>query len=185
MPDRLMRFMVEGMVQIALLYTPQLRPGLTAQRVMDEELVLAASWPADLDEIPPHYAFVDWGPEFVHAHALELPELTNPGRTLALGAMAADYVAQRHAAAYLPARYIKRYLDAGTLHLVPDAPRFPYPVWSVWRDDLDPEIRDAAVASLTEIRAQITADQTAVLADLAEISEGHVAEVMGHGTDLT
>ncbi|WP_323765761.1 LysR family transcriptional regulator [Marinovum sp.] len=180
MPERLTRLLVEGIVQIGLMYTPQLRPGLSASKVLDEELVLAASWAAGFDEIAGDYVFVDWGPEFLHAHALELPHLTNPGLTLSLGAMAADYVASRRAAAYLPARYIKRYLDAGQLYLVPDAPVFPYPVWSIWRDDLDADIRATAEATLVTIQSQIDEDQSAVIAELAGISAAEEVEVLGN-----
>ncbi|SFR08590.1 LysR family transcriptional regulator [Poseidonocella sedimentorum] len=179
MPDRIMRFLVEGLVQVGLMYSPQLRPGLSASKLLDEELVLAASWEARLDEIPGNYVFVDWGPEFVHAHAQELPQLTNSGLTMSLGAMVAEYVISRHAAAYLPARYIKRYLDAGQLFLVPDAPMFPYPVWSIWRDDLDPEIREGAERGLVAIKSQIEADHSAVKAELSEISGGQAVEVLG------
>ncbi|GGE48848.1 LysR family transcriptional regulator [Actibacterium pelagium] len=180
MPDRITRFLVEGMVQIGLLYNPQLRPGLTARKVLDEDLVLAASFEVGLDDIAEHYVFVDWGPEFVHAHSLELPNLTNPGLTLSLGAMAAEYVVRRRAAAYLPARYIKRYLDEGRLHLVPDAPTFPYPIWSIWRDDLDEDIRATAEATLVAIQSQIDDEQSAVIAELADISEGETVEVLGN-----
>lgn len=179
MPDRLTRFLVEGIVQIGLMYTPQLRPGLVATRVMDEELVLVASWEADFDEIGRNYVFVDWGPEFVHAHALELPKLTNPGLTMSLGAMTADYIVSRRAAAYLPARYIKKYLDAGQLYLVPDAPVFPYPVWSIWREDLDEAIRETAEAALVTIQSQIHEDHSAVIDELAGISSGETVEVLG------
>ncbi|WP_366510935.1 hypothetical protein [Yoonia sp.] len=44
--------------------------------------------------------------------------------------LVAEYIVNRRAAAYLPARHVKKYLDSGHLHLVPDAPRFPYPVWA-------------------------------------------------------
>lgn len=36
--------------------------------------------------------------------------------------------------------YVKRHIDAGKLHLAPDAPKFLYPAWAVWRDDLDQEV---------------------------------------------
>tara|TARA_R100000750_G_scaffold51309_2_gene36309 strand:- start:9028 stop:9951 length:924 start_codon:yes stop_codon:yes gene_type:complete len=179
MPDRLTRFMVEGTIQIALMYSPQLRPGLIASRALDEELVLAASVPTSFDDIAEHYVFVDWGPEFVHAHALDLPELTNPGLTLSLGAMSVHYLLSRPAAAYLPARYIKQYLDAGQLFLVPDAPVFPYPVWTIWREDLDEDIRQTAEAALVSIQSQIHKDQSAVISDLVEISAGDTVEVFG------
>ncbi|MEO0385935.1 MAG: LysR family transcriptional regulator [Pseudomonadota bacterium] len=184
MPDRIMRFMVEGIVQIGLMYSPQLRPGLSAHKVLDEELVLAASWPARFDEIADRYVFVDWGPEFVQAHALALPNLTNPGLTMSLGALAADYVLSRRAAAFLPARYIKRYLDTGALHLVPDAPVFPFPVWSIWRDDLEDDIRSVAEASLVAVRSQIDADQTAVIAELTDISANERVEVLGESGEV-
>lgn len=180
MPDRIMRFLIEGVAQIGLMYNPQLRPGLTAHKVLEEELVLVCSFAGSLEDVVGHYVFVDWGPEFVHAHALKFPELTNPGLTLSLGAMAADYIITRKAAAYLPARYIKRFLDDGRLHLVPDAPVFPYPVWSIWRDDLDPAIRAVAEQKLIVIRDQIDREQTQVMTELAEISEGETLEILGN-----
>lgn len=179
MPDRVTRFLIEGVIQIGLLYTPQLRPGLRVEKVMDEDLVLVASWPGAGGDFAEHYVFVDWGPEFVHAHALELPELTNPGLTFSLGALAAEYVVNRRAAAYLPARYVKRYLDQGRLHLVPDAPMFPYPVWAVWRDDLDEDIRAVASQTLVAIKSQVDADQTQVIETLRALGSHRDVEVLG------
>lgn len=179
MPDRLTRFLIEGVMQVGLLYMPQLRPGLVAEHILEEELVMVATFKdADITNILDPYVFIDWGPEFVTAHARELPELTNPGLTFALGAMAAEYVVNRHAAAYLPARYIKKYLDGGQMHLVPDAPRFPYPVWAVWREDLDPHIAQAAKHTLHQITQAAEDDSNAVLQALRNISDDHV-DVLG------
>ncbi len=185
MPDRLTRFLIEGIMHVGLLYMPQIRPGLSAEEILEEELVLVASWSAPtMDNIRDHYVFVDWGAEFVGAHALALPELTNPGLTLSLGAMGAEFIVNRKAAAYLPARYIKRYLDAGLLHLVPDAPRFPYPVWAVWRDDLDPVVRQTAVRVLSQVCKDAEADSEAVMDQLKEISEEAEIEILG-GNNLS
>jgi DNA-binding transcriptional LysR family regulator len=179
MPDRLTRFLTEGIMQVGLLYMPQIRPGLMAEEVMEEELVLVASWPdADIDRLA-NYVFVDWGPEFVGAHALALPDLTNPGLTFSLGAMVAEYVINRQAAAYLPARYVKKYIDSGQLHLVPDAPRFPYPVWAVWRDDLDPDLAQLAKAELATVANAAGADSDAVLNQLRDLNDDKVIDVLG------
>ena len=179
MPDRLTRFLIEGIMNVGLLYMPQIRPGLMAEQVLEEELVLVASWPNPTMDLEGRYVFVDWGPEFVGAHALELPDLTNPGLTLALGAMAAEFIVNRQAAAYLPARYVKRYLDGGQLHLVPDAPRFPYPVWAVWREDLDPDIRKTAARVLKRVANAAGADSAAVIQELRGISEADEIYVLG------
>lgn len=182
MPDRLTRFLTEGVVHAALVYSPQLRPGLTASRLIEEELVLVAAWedPA-LEELHDRYLFADWGPEFVQAHAIALPDLTNPGLTFSLGAMTAEFLLTRNLAAYLPARYIKRFLDTGQLHLVPDAPRFPYPAWVVWREDLDPEVAEISRTALAEVVASVDADQDQVMRQLREISENQKVEVLGNG----
>lgn len=80
-------------------------------------------------------------------------------------------------AAYLPARYVKRYLDAGQLHLVHDAPIFPYPVWALFRDDLPVGLRDAAVPALRGVATEMEGEPEAVLDALEGISDG--VEVLG------
>ena len=180
MPDRLTRKLIEGSVEAAILYTPQLRPGLTIRPLMSESLVMVASWPdPDLEDIEGRYAFIDWGPEFVHAHALHLPRLTNPGLTLALGALSADFIRNRQFAAYLPARYVKTYVDEGALFYVPDAPVFPYPIWSIWREDLDARVARMAHAALQEVIATLEEDQQTVKEELTELSEDGELEALG------
>ncbi|SEQ61774.1 LysR family transcriptional regulator [Thalassovita taeanensis] len=179
MPDRLTRFLSEGVIQCALTYSPQLRPGFDVQQILQEELILVASWPEPTLDLDGRYVFIDWGPEFVRAHALSLPELKNSGLTMSLGALGADYVINRRAAAYLPARYVQRHLDAGELHLVPDAPRFPYPIWVVWREDVDPIVRAAASASLAAITGELGKIQSNILSDLANLSGDAETLVLG------
>lgn len=157
MADRITRFLIEGVVQAALLYTPQYRPGLKVEKVMDEELVLVASWPDPELTQERGYVFVDWGPEFTQAHALALPHLLNTGLTMALGALTGDYLIGRDASAYLPARHVQSYLEAGFLHLVPAAPRFAYPIWAVWREDIDPAVADLARQTLRQAAGTLAA----------------------------
>ncbi|PIB24710.1 LysR family transcriptional regulator [Amylibacter kogurei] len=170
MPDRLTRFIIEGVIQAALVYTPQTRPGLTVEPVLDDDLVLVASWKNPTLPLDGQYVFVDWGPEFIHAHNAALPNLHHNGLTFALGAMALDYIIHRRAAAYLPARSVKRHLDAGRLHLVPHAPTFPYPIWSVWRDDADADVVAIAKSSLRDMADGIDHAQDDILQNLADLS---------------
>ena len=164
MSDRLTRFLIEGHLDCALMYTPQLRPGFDIFKVMDEELILVSSWPATLGTLHQgRYIYVDWGPEFAHFHTQHLPHLKNTGLTMTLGAMAADYVINRKAAAYLPARFVKRNIDAGELHPVPNAPHFAYPIWCVWWDQTEPIIRAAGQSCLTEITEEIVNDQEKII----------------------
>jgi DNA-binding transcriptional LysR family regulator len=179
MPDRLTRFMTEGVIHAGLMYSPNVRPGLSVEKLSDDELVLVASWPEPTMDLADRYLFVDWGPEFVQAHAIELPEITNPGLTLALGAMAAEFIANRNYAAYLPARYVKRHIERGLLHLVRGAPRFPFPLWVVWQQDLDPELLDVAKSTLLGVIGENESDTGAVLRDLNNISGLDEIAVLG------
>ncbi|WP_348645503.1 LysR family transcriptional regulator [Jannaschia sp. S6380] len=180
MPDRLTRFLIEGVVQVALTYMPQHRPGLTVTPVMADELILVSSFPTGaMDELVGDYVFMDWGPEFTQAHAVGLPTLTQSGIVLSLGALGAEFIARRRAAAYLPARAVMGHLDAGRLHLVPDAPRFPYPIWAVFRDDLDEDLSRIARETLDTVAAQAESVQETVLDELADISDADDVPLLG------
>lgn len=179
LPERLSQLLSRGAIQCALTYQPYLRPGLEAEQIMSGELVLVASWKNPSLEMEGRYIYVDWGPEFVRAHALGLPDLHNTGLTMALGALTAQYVLNRKAAAYLPARYVQRHLDAGELHLVPNAPRFQQPIWVVWRQDIDPIIRAVAETSLHDEVAGIDTAQTEIIEKLAKISGKGEPNVLG------
>ena len=171
-PDQITRFLIEGVVQAALLYTPQLRPGLIVEPALDDELILVASYPDATLEMKQEYVAVDWGPEFTHALAMALPHLTDSGRSMSLGALAGEYIVNRRAAAFLPARSVKSYLDAGKLHIVADAPRFPYPSWVVWRDDLPKDIAQVARETLADVVQRAEKEQESVT-DQLETMENH------------
>ncbi len=179
-PEHLTRFLTQGIVQSALLYTPQLRPGIQAEKVMEDELVLVSADPkAELATLQERYVFMDWGPEFVQAHATSLPDLTNPGLTFALGSMATAFILERKRAAYLPARSVEIHIANGRLTLVPDAPRFPYPVFHVWRDDLDEEITAIARNTIHRLAHNTEIRQEKIIDQLGEISEQDEVAVLG------
>lgn len=184
MADRLTRMLIEGTLHMGLFYTPQLRPGLVAEQIMEEELVLVASWPNPSLPLDKHYVLVDWGPEFIRAHAQEFPDLQYSGVTLAIGAMAADFIRRRRGAAYLPARYVKRYVDAGVLHLVPDAPAFPYPVWMVWRNDVHADVINAGRDAIRHVIGNLDHDLIELLTQLRGLSEDQQLHQLGNSNRI-
>lgn len=164
MHDRLTRFLIEGIIQCALMYTPVLRPGLSATEILNEEMILVSTSPDNnLHSLKDRFIFVDWGDEFRHFHTAKVPMLENSGITLALGALSADYVLRRKAAAYLPARYVRDLIDTEELFVVADAPHFPSPIYAVWNNDVDPIIRAAGEASLMRIARNIDEKQEILL----------------------
>ncbi|OYX41950.1 MAG: LysR family transcriptional regulator [Rhodobacterales bacterium 32-67-9] len=158
-PEILTRSMTEGVMQIALTYSPTLRPGMVVEKVLDEDLVLAASWEDPrIDDLSGRYVYVDWGADFFQFHNRALPDLSNPGLTLAMGSLAARYLVDREFAAFLPARYVKRYVERDQLFVVAGAPVYTQTVWSVWRDDLDEDMAAVAHETLHGVVAVAEAD---------------------------
>lgn len=160
LPETLTRAMTEGVMQISLTYQPTFHPGLRIEKVMEDELVLVAPWKgATTEQLPGRYAFVDWGSDFLQFHNMHLPQLTNPGLTLAMGSLSTIYAISRGLAAYLPARIVNTYLDSGELYLVAGAQTFTRIAWSVWRDDLDEELAAVARKALLSV-AEIASTET-------------------------
>lgn len=154
-PETLMRGLAEGRLQMALAHAPPLRPGLEAERVIDDELVLVSAGAQDAWEA--RYIDIDWGPDFARARAVSPPQgrAGEPGVSLDLGASARDFVLSRGLAAYLPARLIAADLAAGRLARIPGARSHPFPAYAVWsaaaRNRTDPGAIDVALVQLRAV----------------------------------
>ncbi|MBP9951334.1 MAG: LysR family transcriptional regulator [Cypionkella sp.] len=165
LPNTFTRAMTEGVMQMALTYQPTFSPGLSIEKVIEDELVLVAPWEnPKIDDLHGRYAFIDWGTDYLHFHNIHLPALTNPGLTMSMGSLSARYVIGRQLAAYLPARVAKYYLDREELFLVEGAATFTHTAWSVWRDDLDEELATVAHKALFEV-AELAASETVDVVD--------------------
>lgn len=146
-PSRLIREMVEGVMDLAIMYRPELRPGLNVEELFKDELILVTARPDEpLEE---NYIYIDWGEQFRNWHAVELEELHNPGLTLDLGALGVNYLANFGKSGYFPRRIILPHLQSGALFMVPNMPSFPYPAYIVYQDDFaEPLTMEKALNSL-------------------------------------
>ena len=88
-------------------------------------------------------------------------------------------ISRRHFAGYLPARTVKRYLDAGTLHPVAGAPSFPYPTWLVWRNDISSGLLAHIDAALAAIVSGVDAETDAVFYVLTSLNDGEIPATLG------
>ncbi len=79
MSVELMQRLIEGTLDLAVMYRPTQPPGLTIEHLFDEEFVLVTSVPASQRRSASDYVFIDWGPDFQQDHAAAYPEYTNPG----------------------------------------------------------------------------------------------------------
>jgi LysR family transcriptional regulator, flagellar master operon regulator len=129
--------LVEGTLDLAVLYRPVQLPGFEIEHLFDEEFVLVTSTKAGSRKTAQDYVFVDWGIDFQQDHAAAYPEMASPALNLDLGAMGLNYVLSNEASGYFPRRMVKAHLARGRLREPKRARRFIYPVYMIF-----PQARD-------------------------------------------
>lgn len=149
--------LIEGTLDLAVMYRPIQPPGHVVEHLFDEEFVLVTSAKAKATRRrePSEYVLVDWGPDFQQDHAAAYPELTNPGLRLDLGSIGLDYLLTSEASAYFPARIVKPYVARGRLHQPPRARRFVYPVYMVYPEARDEDAYDLIIQGLRRAAARL------------------------------
>jgi DNA-binding transcriptional LysR family regulator len=147
-PQDLINHVAAGLVDVAIMYAPQHRPGLKIDLLMEEELVLATTNSDRADDL--EYVHVDWGPDFQLHHSMSFPD-TTPGLFANLGPLALHYVLSVGGSGYFRLKVVKPYLDEGQLRLVPGAPTFSYPVYVVYSATADDAILAPALAGLHSV----------------------------------
>src|SRR5689334_15959782 len=148
-PQDLITHVAAGLVDIAIMYAPQHRPGLEIDLLIEEELVLVTTDLKAYRADDPRYVHVEWGPDFSLHHAVSFPD-TTPSMVANLGPLALNYVLLEGGSGYFRMNAVRPYLESGKLHLVPGAPHFSFPVYAVHSVNVDV---DTLGAALTVLRA--------------------------------
>jgi DNA-binding transcriptional LysR family regulator len=139
--------LIEGTLDLAVLYRPVQPPGHMIEHLFDEEFVLVSSARSG-GRRESDYVFVDWGPDFHQDHAAAYPELTNPGLNLDLKSISIDYLLINEASGYFPLRIVKPHIARGRLKLPRRARKFIYPVYVVYPETRDEEAFEPIIGSL-------------------------------------
>lgn len=149
-PD-LMLGLVEGRIDVAVMYTPQSRPGLKVEPLLEEQLILASTDPAAPPKPGPGYVYIDWGPEFYARHSASFPNFVGPALTASIGWLGLQHVLAQGGAGYFPARLIREHLEAGRLTRLSEAPAFSLPAYVVYPADLDAGLLDTALGAMRRL----------------------------------
>ena len=151
--EDLMLGLVEGRVDIGVMYTPQSRPGLAVETLLEEKLVLVATEPARAALLGPTYVYVDWGPEFRAQHSASFPEFAGPGLSTNVGWLGLQQILAVGGAGYFPWRLVREHVAAGRLH-ERDAPAFRLPAYLVYPLERDRNVFDPALEVLRRVAEQ-------------------------------
>jgi DNA-binding transcriptional LysR family regulator len=130
-PDQLIEQLRTGVLDIAVLYAPQLLPGFKVELVEEEQLVLVKAVSGDGDA-ESAYVHVDWGPQFAAQRGFGPAAFGEPGLLIGLGPLGLSYILRVGGMGYFRKGAVKPHLEAGELVLVDDAPQFTYPAYAVY-----------------------------------------------------
>jgi DNA-binding transcriptional LysR family regulator len=157
--EDLMRRLVEGTLDIGLMYTPSHAPGLVVEHLFDETLVMVSSnpdtrWP---DEA---YIYVEWGPGFYAKHRESYPDLERPPQVVNIGWLGVQLILANGGSCFLPIRMAQPFIDDGRLFQVSDGPEFVLPAYMVFPREADSEVQRLALHGLRELAAEIQGPPT-------------------------
>jgi DNA-binding transcriptional LysR family regulator len=150
-PGNLLDRVATGVLDIAIVYAPQQRPGLRIELLIEEKLVMVTTSKSADAPRPKDYVYVDWGPEFAAQHSLAFPELSNAGIIAGLGPLGREYVLAAGGSGYFRLDVVRDHLKSGRLHRVPNAPEFLYPAYAVYADGADATAVRPALAGLRHV----------------------------------
>jgi DNA-binding transcriptional LysR family regulator len=154
LPEGLMNQVSEGILDIAVMYAPQHRPGLRIELLMEEKLVLVSTAKhAPGKARSADYVYIDWGHDFAAHHNLSFPALANPGTFVGLGPLGLRYILKVGGSGYFRTHAIQRYVRSGRLHVVRGAPEFLYPAYAVYSESGDLTVIGPALEGLRQVAA--------------------------------
>lgn len=158
----IMQGLIEGRIDIGVMYTPQSRPGLKVEQLFEERLVMVStSAKKSAPEPQAGYVYVDWGPEFYTRHSACFPNFSGPSLTVNIGWLGLQHILTNGGSGYFPMRIVLPYLAAKRLHIVSGAPEFFMPAYVVYPLDSDREIFESAIALMHRIMSTKTKDKIA------------------------
>ena len=149
-PSNLSDMLLRGVLDIAVIYNPEIRQGFKVEHIMDDRLILVAGRKDHEGATSDDYIFTNWGPEFAMAHSRWYPDLKPPQLMMQVGAAIPRFLIDNGKAAYLPYRIADDYVAAGQLHVVKNSPAFPFPAYAVWTENAPADLREPALDKLRE-----------------------------------
>jgi len=149
----LMQGLIEGRIDIGVMYTPQSRPGLKVEPLLEERLVLVSTDPDRPPEPGQGYVLIDWGSEFHARHGVSFPDFVGPALTANIGWLGLQHILENGGSGYFPLRLVRPHLEAGRLTRLRGAPEFSLPAYVVYAAEPDPDSIGAALVVMRDLAA--------------------------------
>lgn len=153
MEAELMQGLVEGRLDIGVMYTPQSRPGLRVEQLLEERLILVSTDAGRRAEPGPGYVYIDWGPEFYAKHSASFPDFIGPGLTANIGWLGLQHILKNGGSGYFPLRLARPHLKNGRLTRLTEAPEFSLQAYAVFPTEGDRDLLGKALSGIRHVAA--------------------------------
>ncbi len=153
--EDLMEAMIEGRADIGIMYSPQARPGLRVEPLLEERLVMVSTHPDPPPEPGRDYIYVDWGPEFFAQHSLAFPNFSGAALTVNVGWLGLLQILRYGGSGYFPARLLVEHEATGSVHRVPQASEFRLPAYICYPAKSDSEVLELAVDTIRRVASEL------------------------------
>ncbi|MCX7195188.1 MAG: LysR family transcriptional regulator [Proteobacteria bacterium] len=148
--EDLIRGLIEGRMDVSMMYTPQQSPGLQIEHLFDETLVLVTT---DPDKPWPNedYIYVDWGPAFYELHNSYYPNMERPPQVVNIFWLGVQLIISNGGSCFLPTRIAEPLIQTRKLFLVPDSAKFRLPAYMMFPRDSDSIVLQQVLESLRSL----------------------------------
>lgn len=154
--ERLMEQVQDGALDVAVIYAAPSRPGVIAELLFEEKLVLVRTTPVTQALAPEDHVQIDWGDDFAASYQAAFPDQPNAVLSIGYGPLALDYILATGGSGYFRQGFIRPYLEEGRLARVPGSPEFSYSAYVVHSAKADAGVMDRIRSGL-RAAAAITA----------------------------
>jgi DNA-binding transcriptional LysR family regulator len=138
--ERLMEQVQEGSLDVAIVYAAPVRPGVVAELLFEERLVLVRTKSTDRPLGPEDHVNIDWGEDFAASYHAAFPDIGPGVVSLNYGPLALDYVLAQGGSGYFRMAAVEPFLEDGRMELVPESPEFSYSSHLVYSTRVDESV---------------------------------------------
>jgi len=138
--EELMDRVQDGSLDAAILYGAPRRPGIVAELLFEEKLVLVRTTPTDQPLAAADHVRIHWGEEFAERYEAAFPARPKPVVSMSYGPLALDYILAAGGVGYFRRGFVQPYLDQGRVAILTDSPEFSYSAYVVYSTGSDESV---------------------------------------------
>jgi DNA-binding transcriptional LysR family regulator len=152
--EDLMQGLIEGRIDAAVMYTPQARPGLKVELLLEEQLVMVSTR-RDAASVPEaDYIYVDWGAEFFGHHSLAFPNFSGARLAANVGWLGLQHMMAAGGTGYFPVRLMREPESQGRVHRVENTPEFRIQAYLCFSNKIESAALELALATIRQTASE-------------------------------